>query len=103
MPPSICIWMPAGIILLLGGETARGVVVLGVGAGVISTMDSILRPILVGRDAGMHDLMVFLTTIGGLSFFGPVGILFGPLVGAGVTALLRLQETEKDQASPGPS
>ena len=66
----------------------------GVGAAVISMIDNVLRPVLVGRDAGMHDLMVFLTTIGGLSFFGPVGILFGPLVGAGVTALVRLQTDE---------
>jgi predicted PurR-regulated permease PerM len=64
---------------------------------VISLIDNILRPVLVGRDAGMHDLMVFLTTVGGLSFFGPVGILFGPLVGAGVTAMLRLQELSQEQ------
>lgn len=99
------VWAPAALFLLLGGEIGRSLVVLGVGAAVISTLDSLLRPVLVGRDAGMHDLMVFLTTIGGLSFFGPVGILFGPLVGAGAMALLRLQEADakKDRASPGPS
>ena len=74
----------------------RDVLVLGVGVGVIAMVDNILRPILVGRDAGMHDLMVFLTTIGGLSFFGPVGILFGPLVGAGVTAMMRVQEVAQE-------
>jgi predicted PurR-regulated permease PerM len=88
------VWGPAGLLLLLTGETGRAILVLGVGVAVIAMMDSVLRPILVGRDAGMHDLMVFLTTIGGLSFFGPVGILFGPLVGAGVTALLRLRDAD---------
>lgn len=88
------IWAPAGILLLANGEIGRAILVLGVGAAVISMIDNVLRPVLVGRDAGMHDLMVFLTTIGGLSFFGPVGILFGPLVGAGVTALVRLQTDE---------
>ena len=91
------IWAPAGILLLISGEIGRAILVLGVGAGVISMIDNVLRPVLVGRDAGMHDLMVFLTTIGGLSFFGPVGILFGPLVGAGVTAMLRLQEVAHEQ------
>ncbi|HOX52815.1 MAG TPA: AI-2E family transporter [Fibrobacteria bacterium] len=86
------IWAPGALVLLVTGHTTAGLVVLGVGVGVISMIDSVLRPILVGRDAGMHDLMVFLTTLGGLSFFGPVGILFGPLVGAGVMALLRLRE-----------
>ena len=97
------VWAPAGIILLISGEVGRALLVLGVGVGVISLLDNILRPVLVGRDAGMHDLMVFLTTIGGISFFGPVGVLFGPLVGAGVMAMLRLQEMEKDQVEPGPS
>ncbi len=91
------IWAPAGVLLLISGEVGRAILVLGVGVGVISLIDNILRPVLVGRDAGMHDLMVFLTTVGGLSFFGPVGILFGPLVGAGVTAMLRLQELSQEQ------
>jgi predicted PurR-regulated permease PerM len=102
------VWGPAGLILLISGNFGSGLLVLGVGIGVISMVDNILRPILVGRDAGMHDLMVFLTTVGGLSFFGPVGILFGPLVGAGVTAMLRLQElstgngsTENENAASG--
>lgn len=86
------IWGPGAIVLLATGHATAGLVVLFVGIGIISMIDSILRPVLVGRDAGMHDLMVFLTTLGGLSFFGPVGILFGPLVGAGVMALLRLRE-----------
>lgn len=97
------VWAPAGIILLISGEAGRGLLVIGVGVGIISMLDNILRPILVGRDAGMHDLMVFLTTLGGISFFGPVGVLFGPLVGACVMAMLRLQEMEKDQGDPGPS
>lgn len=86
------VWGPAGILLLVSGNVTSGLVVLGIGGVIIASIDSVLRPVLVGRDAGMHDLMVFLTTLGGLSFFGPVGVLFGPLVGAGVMALLRLQE-----------
>ena len=90
------VWGPAGLYLLATGEIVRGVVVFGVGIGIISSIDSLMRPVLVGRDAGMHDLMVFLTTIGGLTFFGPVGVLFGPLVGAGVLAMLRLHEETRE-------
>lgn len=91
------VWAPAALYLLATGEIIRGLVVIGVGAGIISSIDSLMRPVLVGRDAGMHDLMVFLTTIGGLTFFGPVGVLFGPLVGAGVLAMLRLYEETKSR------
>jgi len=94
------VWGPAAIFLFVSGDFTQALVVLGVGVAIISTLDSILRPVLVGRDAGMHDLMVFLTTLGGISFFGPIGVLFGPLVGAGALAMLRLYEesqTQRDQ------
>lgn len=86
------VWAPAALFLAFSGDFLRAIVVVGVGIGLISSIDNILRPVLVGRDAGMHDLMVFLTTVGGLSFFGPMGLLFGPLVGAGTLALLRMYE-----------
>ena len=86
------VWGPAVLYFAVSGDLVRALVALGVGVGLISTLDNLLRPTLVGRDAGMHDLMVFLTTIGGLSFFGPLGVLYGPLVGAGALALLRLYE-----------
>ena len=94
------IWGPAALFLLVSGEVTRSLLVFGVGAGIISTIDSIMRPSLVGRDAGMHDLMVFLTTIGGITFFGPIGVLFGPLVGAGVMAMLRLYLERKAEIEP---
>ncbi len=94
------VWGPAAVYLLATGEITRGVVVIGIGAGAISSIDSLMRPVLVGRDAGMHDLMVFLTTIGGITYFGPVGVLFGPLVGAGVLAMIRLYEESKTSEMP---
>jgi predicted PurR-regulated permease PerM len=105
------VWGPAAFFFAATGDFTRAIVVVGVGIGLISTLDNVLRPTLVGRDAGMHDLMVFLTTVGGISFFGPIGVLFGPLVGAGVLALLRLYEetqsgeslaTDRPSESPEP-
>lgn len=93
---SALVWFPAALILLLSGNMAQGIVVLLVGSLVISMIDNLLRPVLVGRETGMHDLMVLLTTLGGISFFGPIGILFGPLVGAVFLALLASHEAESD-------
>lgn len=89
---SALVWFPAALILAVMGSWGSALVVVLVGALVISTIDNVLRPILVGRDTGMHDLMVLLTTLGGISFFGPLGILFGPLVGAAFLALLARHE-----------
>jgi predicted PurR-regulated permease PerM len=42
----------------------------------------VLRPILVGRDTQMPDLLILISTLGGLILFGVVGIVLGPLVAA---------------------
>jgi predicted PurR-regulated permease PerM len=76
------VWVPAVVLLILEGNIVAAV---GVGlwcALVVGTIDNILRPLLVGKDTKMSDLLVLLTTMGGLTLFGPVGILVGPIIGA---------------------
>jgi predicted PurR-regulated permease PerM len=84
------VWVPAVGYLILNGQAAAAV---GVGlwcAIVVGTIDNLLRPLLVGKDTEMPDLLVMLTTLGGLALFGPVGILTGPIVGALYMTLWRL-------------
>ena len=47
---------------------------------VVGIVDNVLRPILVGRDAQLHDLYILIGTLGGLAAFGPVGLVFGPVL-----------------------
>lgn len=76
------IWFPALIILALAGNFT-GVIVLAVLCGAIAgNLDNIIRPRLVGKDTEMHDLFVLFGTLGGLSMFGLLGIIIGPLVAA---------------------
>jgi predicted PurR-regulated permease PerM len=49
---------------------------------VIGLADNILRPILVGRDTGIPDWLVLVTTLGGIELLGLSGIVVGPLAGA---------------------
>lgn len=88
------IWFPAGIILLLLGNIWQGLFVLGVGMGLVSTIDNILRPKLVGRDTNMHPLLVFFATLGGLSLFGLLGFIIGPIIVALFLALADIYMTE---------
>ncbi len=74
------VWGPAAIWLLATGSIWEGLVVLGSGIFVIGMADNILRPILVGRDTGIPDWVVLLTTLGGLAMFGLSGVVIGPLV-----------------------
>ncbi|MGB5018446.1 MAG: AI-2E family transporter, partial [Candidatus Moraniibacteriota bacterium] len=72
---------------LLLGDFWQGALVLGVGFGIISLIDNILKPKLVGQDTQMHPLVVFFATLGGLSFFGLSGFILGPIVMSLFTAL----------------
>ena len=49
-------------------------------AAVVGTVDNILRPTLVGKDAKMPDLLILVGTLGGLFLFGPIGFIVGPIV-----------------------
>ena len=74
------IWVPAGIIMLLLGHIWQGITILIFGALVISSVDNLLRPILLGRDTQMHSLLIFLSTLGGLAAFGFSGFILGPVI-----------------------
>jgi len=76
------IWFPALIILALMGDFT-GVIILAVLCGAIAgNLDNIVRPRLVGKDTEMHDLFVLFGTLGGISMFGLLGIIIGPIVAA---------------------
>lgn len=50
------------------------------GVAVVGTIDNILRPILVGRDAALHDVLILISTLGGLAVFGAAGLVLGPVL-----------------------
>lgn len=74
------VWLPAGLWLLISGETWQGIFVLAFGFIVVSSADNVLRPILVGRDTGIPDWIILVSTLGGISLVGFSGIVLGPLV-----------------------
>ena len=76
------VWVPAVIYLFVIGKTGVAIA-LGVWClVVVGTVDNFLRPALVGRDTKMPDLMVLISTLGGLFYFGAVGFIIGPVVAA---------------------
>ena len=79
---SALVWGPAVIILAATGHAAKAV---GLGvfcAAVVGSIDNFLRPILVGRDTEMHELMILFGTLGGIIMFGVVGVIIGPIIAA---------------------
>jgi predicted PurR-regulated permease PerM len=76
------VWVPAAIYLAVIGQTGAAIGLALWCALVAGTVDNLLRPRLVGRDTEMPDLLILLGTLGGLTLFGAVGILIGPIVAA---------------------
>lgn len=76
------VWGPTVIILVASGHYTTGIL-LGLYCGlVVGNIDNLVRPKLVGKDTQMHDLFILFGTLGGIAFFGVVGIIIGPLVAA---------------------
>ncbi|TAD78679.1 MAG: AI-2E family transporter [Sphingomonadales bacterium] len=95
------VWVPAGLWLLISGSTWQGLFVLLTGFFIISSTDNVLRPILVGRDTGIPDWIILITTLGGISLVGFSGIVLGPLVAGLFLAswsILREQREEDEEA-----
>jgi predicted PurR-regulated permease PerM len=76
------VWLPAAVILLASGALWQGLVVIVAGMLIVSMVDNLLRPILVGRETHMPDYLVLLATLGGLTMFGIAGFVAGPIVAA---------------------
>ena len=74
------VWVPAAIGLALNEHYAKAIILALVGQFVISSIDGFLRPILVGQKARLHELVIFFSVLGGLKYFGLLGILMGPVI-----------------------
>lgn len=76
------VWAPVAFYMLLSGDYLRGVILLAVGVLIISMIDNLLRPSLVGKGIRLPDYVVLVSTLGGLSLFGMNGFVIGPLIAA---------------------
>ncbi len=83
------ILVPTAFILLLNGLVVKAVVTLVFYIFLSFSVEYLVKPKFVGSQVKMHTLLVFLAIIGGMSLFGVLGIIYGPLI---VTAFLTLSD-----------
>jgi predicted PurR-regulated permease PerM len=76
------IWVPVALYLLATDAIWQAVVLGACGLLVISSIDNVVRPILVGRDARMPDYVVLIATLGGFELMGFNGFVIGPVIAA---------------------
>jgi len=83
------ILLPTALILLLNGLVMKALVTVAFYVVLSFTVEYLVKPKFVGSQVKMHTLLVFLAIIGGMSLFGVLGIIYGPLI---VTAFLTLSD-----------
>jgi predicted PurR-regulated permease PerM len=98
------VWLPAALNLIFSGYlqnnsslTTRGIFLIVYGVLVISSIDNILKPKLIGAKANVHPILVLIGVLGGLSLFGFVGLFLGPMMLALLMTFIDIYEEEKDE------
>ena len=87
---SALIWGPAAISLFLRGHVGAAIFLAAVCAGVIALVENIVRPWLISGRAHISSLVIFISILGGIGVFGPLGIVLGPVIVATATSVLDL-------------
>ena len=82
--------LPAILFLYFSGETFSALGLFLWGMMAVGLIDNFLGPKLVERGMRLHPFLILLSIFGGISFFGPLGFLLGPLVLSLLFALLEI-------------
>jgi len=95
------IWVPAVVYLLLHGAVAKGVGLLVFCAVVIGSVDNLVKPMLMRGTRATPTIFVLLSILGGISYFGMIGFILGPLVLSFLLSLLNIyQKTILEPTAP---
>jgi len=97
------VWIPTSITLFFNDHFVAGVAVLVLGLFVVSSIDNLIRIMILKGSAELHPLLVLICVFGGIQFAGVLGIFIGPAIGAIVFALLKVLRQEISAIEGGPS
>ena len=89
---STIIWMPAAVYLLFTGHITAGVGLIIWGGVVVSIIDNVLKPILMKGSGETPSIFILFSILGGLTYFGMIGFILGPLILSFLLSLLRIYQ-----------
>lgn len=84
------IMIPAVVYLFVTGNTGAGIGLLIWSMCAVGLVDNLLQPLIVGGRTRMHALLILLSMLGGLEYFGPIGFILGPTVLAALLVMLEM-------------
>ena len=91
---STAVWFPLSLYLYFNGQEWQGITLWLYGVVVIINVDNVFRMVLQKRMANTHPLVTMFGVIIGVSLFGFIGLVFGPLLVSLFVVLLRVYRDE---------
>lgn len=88
------VWAPVSIYFFMIGSTTRGILVLVLGGLVVSSIDNVLKPMIIRGRTDMHPMLIFLGVLGGMQAFGFLGVLLGPFFIAAFLSFMNFYRIE---------
>jgi len=96
---TLSIWGPASIYLLSQGDYMHGMGLILFGIFVISMVDNILKPLIIGSRTKMPTIVIFFSVLGGIKAFGIIGLIMGPLIMAVFVSVFEIFRHIEDETS----
>jgi predicted PurR-regulated permease PerM len=93
------IFVPASLWLGFTGHWGRAILLLAICAGVSTVVDNVLRPLLLGGRTELSGLVIFISVVGGVSLFGMLGLVLGPILVATAASVLTVY-MERPESPP---
>lgn len=99
---SSLVWIPAAVSLMIGGRPGAGIFLVIFCAVIVGLVDNVMRPWLISGRAELGGLLVFISVLGGISVFGLLGVVLGPIIVATTASLLDLYAPAGQDGNPPP-
>jgi predicted PurR-regulated permease PerM len=93
------VWAPCAVWLWVDGSHGSAIFLALIGVVVVGTLDNVIKARVLGRDAGLHPLLAFVSVFGGMQMMGLWGIFIGPVVACCLHALIKIFNTELNEFS----
>ena len=94
------VWGPAVLWLAVNGSYGKAIVLVCICAGVGGTLEHFVRPLLLSGKSQMNSLLILVSVLGGISVFGFLGFILGPIVVALASTILNVYTSPSEPALP---
>jgi predicted PurR-regulated permease PerM len=98
---SALVWGTVAIYLFAQGAIWKGVFLLVWGTVVVSSIDNVIRPWVVGNRVELHPMVLVFFILGGVEAFGFIGLFLGPVVASVLAAVFAMLRAEVGDAGIG--